>query len=189
MERHVRWTTNSVNQLTFFSNVLLTLSVGFLSFVFKFKDLKGIHFSCHVNWSLTFSAFAVLFSALSALSGVYFALNRLYDFLLSRHLALVRYRALKFHNTLLDQNVYNHTSASKGFRRWFLPFKLLNGNPYSIIVNKSDSLEDVERIKSEFKRLRILTYNIGLITGRLLSIQIYSFMLCLISYLLYLFIS
>jgi hypothetical protein len=187
LERHVRWTENSLNQLTFFNNILVTLTIAFISFAFNLKAFHGLAFSSHVNWSLTFSVFSITLAIVSAISGVYFSFNRLYDFLLSRHLNLTRYRMLKYHDQILNADSYGQDDQISGLRKWFLSFDLLTGYPYKIIVCKGQDSDAIGQVKENFINMRKITYNLGLVTGKLLTIQVISFISCLFAYLLSIF--
>ena len=184
LERHVRWTENSLNQLTFFNNILVTLTIAFISFAFNLKTFHGLEFSSHLNWSLTFSVISITLAIFSAIMGIYFSFNRLYDFLLSRHLNLTRYRMLKYHDQILNADSYGKEQRIPGLKKWFLSFDLLTGYPYKIIVSKGQDESEIRRVKENFVKMRKVTYNLGVVTGKLLTFQVISFIFCLLAYLL-----
>ena len=184
LERHIRWTNNALSQLTFFNNILTTLAIAFISFAFKSKNFQGLEFSTNINWSLTFSLFSLSLAIISSIAGIYFSFNRLYDFLLSRHLNLTRYRMLKYHDIILDAQSYSKSDQIVGISKWFLSFNLLLGSPYKIIVAKNQNTRELDQIKENFVKMRKVTYNLGVITGKLLAYQVYNFILCLLTYLL-----
>ncbi len=184
LERHVRWTNNALSQLTFFNNILTTLAIAFISFAFKAKNFHEMEFSTDVNWSLTFAIFSISFAVVSSVMGIYFSFNRLYDFLLSRHLNLTRYRMLKHHDIILDAQSYNQSDQIIGIKKWFLSFDILQGSPYKITVKKNQNPKELEQVKENFIKMRKTTFNLGIITGKLLAYQVYSFIFCLLTYLL-----
>lgn len=97
LDRHSKWRDISVSQLSFINNLFLTASGTILTLVVKKDILKSLHIctSQNVDWRIFFYVLSLLLIAISTSYGVGVTLCRLYDFRISRHLALVRLRAYK----------------------------------------------------------------------------------------------
>ena len=94
---------------------------------------------------------------------------------------------LKYHDQFLDADSYGQDVHIRGVRKWLLSFGLLTGYPYKIIVRKGQDVDAISQVKENFIKLRMVTYNLGLVTGKLLTLQVISFILCLVAYLLSIF--
>src|SRR5690606_14135236 len=95
-DREVWWTEKSLSQLSFFNNLLLTLSIGFLTFAYKEFSFSHLHFNFNnPNWSLTLIVFSILFALISIVVGLLVAINRLYDFRLTRKVNQIRHRMIE----------------------------------------------------------------------------------------------
>lgn len=92
--RQKEWRDISVTQLSNTNNILLTLSSGLLAFcIEKGKANKFyIDFSQSINWLATTYWVSIFFLGLSITFGIGVLLTRLYDFRISRHIALTRQR-------------------------------------------------------------------------------------------------
>ena len=97
IDRHRIWQDLSLKQMSFFNNLLIIISIGFLGFLVKDEFFKLIHINFQESFhfkSLLF-VISVIIALLSVFYGLLSALVRLYDFRLSRHIALTRLRIYK----------------------------------------------------------------------------------------------
>ncbi len=105
LERQVRWSDKTRDQLSFFNNLLLTLSVGFLSFGYKEIKIDSLSINlCSPQISFTFDVFSFIIMAISIYCGLVVALNRLFDYRLTSHINQIRYWTFKYSDIILDDN-------------------------------------------------------------------------------------
>ena len=89
IERHRNWQNFALGQFSFTNNLLLTISLGFLAYLFE--KVKGNQPNT-IPWLYGLSLFFILSSIFE---GIIVAISRLYDFRISRHVAYVRMRYYK----------------------------------------------------------------------------------------------
>ena len=172
-ERYVRWQDKTIAQLSFFNNLLLTISVGFLSF--GYKEIKVNHMTfnlCTYDLKLTLSIVSLIFMAFSIFYGLIVALNRLYDFRITTHINQVRYWTIKHSKINLDE------SSSTNFKDnlptllclLFKDFDRINIEECKIL--KNESLENIVEFNYKFKRLRAIANILGAKSWKNLKFQI-----------------
>lgn len=178
----MRWADESLKQLSFYNNLLLTLSVGFLSFSFNKYTFSNIHFfGAEVDWCLTFLLISTVSITVSIIAGLFVAINRLQDFRISRRISLIRYRVYKHSGILLSectQDEYNF------WKRLILVF---HNYPTVTIeecksCNKTEN-KKIENIKSKFIELRNISHNLGRTTWNYTVLQTVGFALGIALYL------
>jgi hypothetical protein len=93
-QRHRDWRNIAVNQLSVTNNVLITLSTGLLVFCIKESGIRHIYIACGapVDCRVLLFLIASIILGVSILLGIRVMFSRLYDFRISRHLALCRQR-------------------------------------------------------------------------------------------------
>lgn len=172
-ERYVRWQDKTIAQLSFFNNLLLTISVGFLSF--GYKEIKVNHMTfnlCTYDLKLTLCIVSLIFMAFSIFYGLIVALNRLYDFRITTHINQVRYWTIKHSKINLDE------SSSTNFKDnlptllclLFKDFDRINIEECKIL--KNESLENIVEFNYKFKRLRAIANILGAKSWKNLKFQI-----------------
>jgi len=92
-QRHKEWRDISVTQLSNANNILITLSTGLLALGLTPKTLPNSNFSCAEKISFILLSISICY-------GLAILFVRLYDFRISRHLALCRQR---FYNKYNDK--------------------------------------------------------------------------------------
>ena len=94
--RQREWRDISVTQLSNTNNILLTLASGLFIFGIEKSELCIIYidFSFGIDWLVATFWSSIFLLGLSILYGVGVLLCRLYDFRISRHIALTRQRFL-----------------------------------------------------------------------------------------------
>lgn len=92
-QRHKEWRDISVTQLSNVNNIFITLSTGLLAFIIKNRteDIYFVFCGC-IDWSDASFVIAVILMCISIICGIGVLFSRLYDFRISRHLALTRQR-------------------------------------------------------------------------------------------------
>jgi hypothetical protein len=95
-ERHKEWSNMAVNQLSVTNNLLFTLASGFFVFCVEQKKYKNLHFGLsNFSAEYTFYMLAITCIVISIFCGTIVIFTRLYDFRISRHIALARKRESK----------------------------------------------------------------------------------------------
>jgi len=171
--RHKEWRDITVNQLSNVNNVFTSLSIGFFAFVFNPEKINNEH---KILW------FSLFFLILSITFGLLILLTRLYDFRISRHLAMTRQKTLNHYNSkygLLPDN--RNGEDFNSCDRFIALFK--------IILCKIEfvSYEDIEKkdkslLKKKFERLQELSDVLGSATWKWLKLQVLFFMFSIFLY-------
>ena len=182
-QRNIRWTSESLKQLSFYNNLLLTLSVGFLSLSFNPNHINGLRFSItNIDWSFTFFIISLISIILSILTGLLLAICRLQDFRLTRKVNQIRQRMFEHATVKLNED----TPGKFGFwRRLKLPFQDYPNVTMEECKNyKNLELKEKETIKFKFRELRNIAHNLGLNTWENTKLQTLYFGLSVFLYLL-----
>lgn len=151
-QRNVRWTDKTLVQLSYFNNLVLTLSIGFISFSYRSllnKDLK-ISFE-NIDWSYTLMSFSLVFMFFASYKGLIVSLNRLMDFRITRQIVQIRQRMLEYSDAKMDEST---PTQMKWNERLNLIFKLFKNNYPKITIEQCKSYRNIEQTKKEsIKRL------------------------------------
>lgn len=100
-QRHHDWRDISITQLSNVNNIFITLSTGLLVLGLKPKEGSGI--SC-------FEKISLILLIISILYGIAVLFSRIYDFRISRHLALCRQRFYYEHHKALPDNFLGNSN-------------------------------------------------------------------------------
>ncbi|TXD45740.1 hypothetical protein [Polaribacter sp. IC073] len=158
-KRHQRWSDKAINQLFYFNNLQLTLSVGFLAFAFDKNEFKNICFEpIKINWELTLLIISITLITFSVILGIVLNINRLVDFQIIRHINQVRYRVHKYTNATLDEKSPEKFSFWKRQLLIFKKYKKINLE--SCKEYNSNKIE----INQEFRKMRNISHNLGIKT-------------------------
>lgn len=184
-ERSIRWAEQFRAQLSFYNNLLLTLSIGYLSFTYKPKAFENLHWTLSdekTDFSLTFTVSSIWLVALTILLGLLLAINRLQDFKITKHINEVRKWMYEYSDRKMDQQ-----SPAKFIWNKRL---LLSFQTYPLIILEdclnfnTASQENKDQLKHKFRSLRNIAYNLGLNTWTLTIIQTVAFGLSVCCYLI-----
>lgn len=112
-QRHRAWRDITVAQLSVTNNVLLTLSAGLMAFCFEQVALSDFHINTSesIDKPKLFFAVSIVLLGFSMIYGIGVLFSRLYDFRISRHLALTRQRVAKNKTTAGKTNSLPHHSS------------------------------------------------------------------------------
>lgn len=175
IDRHRNWQNKAIEQLSFANNLLLTISTGLLVFIFDKNKISEAYFCfCNINWSLTLYSLSLFSIILATFVGFIALISRLYDFRLSRHIALIRKRFYeknqdeeKLEKAVLPANDHN----PPGF--WKMAGKLCK-----VIFCRIDFLTKEETKTSKygfplgrFNNIRESSFVLGVATWRLTKFQ------------------
>src|ERR1700759_5722313 len=101
-EREIKWHDMSINQLSFYNNLLILLGTGFLGFAFKDSGLSNYHFTLSNAMLSPTSAFlSLVLMTISVFLGLLCGFNRLLDF---RHSYKINVLRRKFY----EENFQNY---------------------------------------------------------------------------------
>lgn len=155
-QRQREWRDISVTQLSNTNNILLTLSAGLLAFCFDKSQITQIHFSSNgdFSWFVTTYVLAISFLGISMFYGLSVLFSRLYDFRISRHLALSRQR---FHpktfsdSDLGEVNFCHRINALSKVLFFKIPF--LTSDEIKKIKNETELRDKFDKLRGTAKIL------------------------------------
>jgi len=142
-----------------------------------------VDINSNIDWNISLYLFSVLLTIVAIFLGVLVMINRLYDFRISRHIALTRKRIYKKHSQKLPESSLGTIS------KWNIVIEQLN-----IIFKKIEfiSLDDIDSFKAnevsfdnKFNRLRRQSKVIGSIPHKWTKFQILILLFSLTLYLVY----
>jgi hypothetical protein len=184
-ERYVRWSDKTREQLSFFNNLLLTFSIGFLSFVLT-QEKYSVNIRVSTQAQNGLLLISILLILLSVLVGLLLVINRLYDFRITSHINQVRYWFEKSQKNTpkirLDKETPENYCCSK---RLILTFKVLLEKYPRIKIEDCDeyhtlSEKEKREFKEKFRKLRNVAHNLSLGTWNKLKWQIFLFFIGLL---------
>lgn len=189
-ERTIRWQDKSRSQLSYVNDLVLTLSIAFLSFGYDydiFSETSSVFQGISINvksivvalisieCDVTLIKFSFIFSGLSVFFGFLTIIYRLYDFRLTSQINLVRFRAWKHSEAKLDESTPDKYNC---LRRFTLTFKVLSEKYPKITIEECKNFglnpED-STLKHSFRELRNIVHNLGVGTWSMIKFQIISF--------------
>ncbi len=179
-QRHRDWRNISVTQLSVTNNILLTLSSGLMAFCFEKMTLSDFHINTNesIDKPKLLFAISVITLALSMIYGIGVLFSRLYDFRISRHLALTRKRTAKG-NSLPHHNTRDFCCTD---RLQALAKVLFCKLPF-ISYSEAETLN--EETKKNFEELIRLSDILGTASWKWTKFQAGLFLLSSLSYLVH----
>ena len=171
-------TEKSVNQLSFFNNLILTLGVGFIAFGYKNIDLKSLTFTLsNIDCAMTLSFLSILSMALSIILGLFVGLNRLWDFRITRQINQIRQNMYEHSQKKLDESTpqrYNRYDRVTLYCRLFREkYPRINIEQCKAFKNYDTAKQ--KKIEENFRELRKITHNLGLNTWSKTKYQTFFF--------------
>lgn len=155
-ERNIRWTQTALNQLSFFNNLLLSLSVGFLAFCFEYEFFKNLTPSLKdIAWSKSFLIVSIILIVLSIIIGLIISVSRLKDFRITRAINQIRQRTYEHSDELLDEST---PEKYKRIKRTFILFK----KPPEITIEECKKYNEHTNFDFRFRELRNIAHNLGI---------------------------
>lgn len=155
-ERNIRWTQTTINQLSFYNNLLLSLGVGFLAFSFNADFLKNLKFSFNeIDWSISFLVLSLVSIVLSIVIGLITSIARLKNFRITRSINQIRQRTYEHSEKLLDEST---PEEYKRIKRTFIIFK----KQPQISIEECKAYNQTVDFDLRFRELRNLAHNLGL---------------------------
>jgi hypothetical protein len=182
-QRHKDWRDISTKQLSLANNILITISAGYLALIFDKAELKKVYFDFdhEIEFALLFYCLTMTLIILSIIIGVAIMLNRLYDFRISRHLALTRKRIYVVYGEKIPASSTGAISLQETIAE---QFKTLFIKIDFITTEDVDGYKGNKSIfESKFSALRRKSKVLGTLTHKLTKLQIALLLLSLGTYL------
>lgn len=182
LQRQKEWRDISTQQLSLANNILITIAAGYLVLIFDKSELRKIeiNFNSSIDWSILLYSLSILLATSAIFLGVMVMINRLYDFRISRHIALTRKRVYKKHTEVLSE------SALGAISTWDIisgQFNVMFKKIEFITIDEIDSFEaNKESFNSKFNLLRRQSKVIGSTPHKWTKIQILLMLVSLITY-------
>lgn len=185
LQRQKEWRDISTQQLSFSNNILITIAAGYLVLIFDKSELRKVEINLNssIDWPILLYFVSVLLAIAAILLGVMVMINRLYDFRISRHIALTRKRVYKKHTEVLSESTLGAISS------WDIitgQFNIMFKKIEFIAIDEIDSFEaNKESISTKFNLLRRQSKVIGSTSHKWTKIQILLMLVSLIIYTCY----
>lgn len=175
-QRSKEWRDISINQLSYVNNVFISLTTGYL--IFRLENNKidlSINFKEEIDWGSFMSFFSIVMGGLSLIYGIGVLLSRLYDFRISRNLALTRKRFYEDKKKKLDDGELENSC-------FYDRIKVV----LEIVFCKIDfiSKNEVEKneVEDRFNKLRRKANILGEITWIWMKCQVLFFLISVLMY-------
>lgn len=185
LQRQKEWRDISTKQLSSANNILITIASGYLVLIFDKSDLTKIkiNFSASIDWIILLYLVSVLLAIAAIFLGVMVMINRLYDFRISRHIALTRKRLYKKYSKMLPESTLG---AISGCDILIEQINIIFKKIGFITVDDIDSFEGNRKsFIVKFNRLRRQSKVIGSTSHKWTKIQILLLLLSLLAYTCY----
>jgi len=173
--RQKEWRDISVGQLSNTNNVLLTFASGLFVFCIDKGKMNKFHIDLSQDVDIQVATYwiSILLLGLSIVYGIGVLLSRLYDFRITRHIALTRQRYYKKYEKELS---YNDLIDPDWIDRVCAMGQIVFRNSYFITSNEIEVLSK-EVFENKFSNLRKLSAILGTASWRWTKIQIGLFLL------------
>jgi hypothetical protein len=133
-KRNIRWKDRTLSQLSFYNNLLLSLSIVFISVAYKMRRIDNISFSFKdIDCSLTLYVISFVIILFSILKGLIVSLNRLYDFRLTSEINQIRQETWEHSDKKLDEKTPDKYHWWKRKKWFFREMSTCDYQDYSII--------------------------------------------------------
>lgn len=178
-DRNDKWAKRAIKQMSFYNNLLFTLTIAFLGFIYDKADIASLVFSPNnINYPCTFAFISYISMSFSLVFGLIAGISRLSDFRITRRINEIRQNIYKYSNIKYAVSSPNEYSL---LRRYFLLFNfLLDSFPNIKIedcINYKSSMakQEKDKIDGIFETLRDISHNFGSLTWLNLRLQIVFF--------------
>jgi len=181
IERSRNWQNKAISHLTFTNNFILTLSVALLAFIFNKDQLSAFYINLNdsINYHLIFYLISFFSLVLSILTGIIVIISRLFDFRISRHIALTRLRYYRKFKKTLSHDDFPYPSLTEIIQ---IIFKVLFKEINLLTQNETEYLNvDISYMK-KFNSLREFSYKLGSITWIFTKYQLKLFFISCLLY-------
>lgn len=152
------WTNQSISQFGYSLNLFLTVGIAFIGFIVSQRnEYEKVHFACSkIDWSLLFYFITLTLVFCSIVFGAISVISRLYDLRITRHIILVRKRALKKFDKFLPEK-----TIEKKEKINLLKFKIdyIEDTDYKTIDSLNSKFEKLRSQSNSFGNLSLKFHN------------------------------
>lgn len=183
--RHIRWQDYALTQLGYTNNIIITIAIAFFAYSIDKTYLSKFSFHGEFDLKMFFYVFSILFILLSIIFGALTSLSRLYDFKITRNIALTRQR---FCNHCKDnhKSLPGYDFPRPCFCSLFCSLtRILFCHIELMTTNDIKTLLETSALTEKYNRLRKLSHILGILTWKLIKLQF----LCLILSFVFYFLS
>ncbi|WKZ74554.1 MAG: hypothetical protein QY303_10410 [Vicingaceae bacterium] len=176
------WREISVTQLSNTNNVLLTLSSGLMAFCFNKNTITNIYLDLNhdISWIKATYLIAILLLAVSMCYGISVLISRLYDFRISRHIALTRQRVYEHQD---GKTLNNDDLGEFGFFDRLCAFcQVVFCKLPFIKIHETKKSDYDQTLNDNFKKLRKLSKVLGNASWRWTKLEVIFFLLSCLTY-------
>lgn len=187
-QRQREWRNLSTTQLSVTNNILTTVATGYFALAFDRDKLSKftIDLDSKIEWPLTLYYLTLLLILLSIIYGVLVMFSRLYDFRLSRHIALTRQRIYKKYNQALPDSDEEFNSIGWTDRLKGLCYVLFSKINFLSQTDINSFKGNQKSFKKDFNFLRRQSQVLGTASWRWTKIQVGLAILSIVTYLIHL---
>lgn len=181
--RYEYWSEKAITQLGYSLHLFTTIGITSLGYLISIrKEFPKLVFNCNLDFdfNLFFYFSSILLILTSIVYGFISILSRLYDFRLTRHLALSRKRFLKRSKEREDNGLILDKIINEPRGKNWKYFKKIICKKINFI-NENDIIEK-SRFLRKFKKIQIYSKVLGTFSWKTHKIQILLFVIGIISY-------
>lgn len=187
-QRQKEWREISITQLSNTNNILLTISAGLMAFSFDKNKITNIYLDLNhdISWVKATYVIAILLLAISMCYGISVLISRLYDFRISRHIALTRQRVYEHQDgkTLKDDDLGEFGFCDRICAFCQVVFCKL---PF-IKIDETKKAQYGQTLNDSFMKLRKLSRILGTASWRWTKFEIVFFLLSCLTYFIHIII-
>jgi len=173
-KKQEKWAELSIEQLSFFNNLLIVLGTGFLGLAFKGLSFSKYVISIHFENVPTFTMFSLLFMALSVTINLLCSFNRLLVFNHQTHI-------LRLQKRFISENLDLEKSCDVKIKP-LINYWIFKPSFYTVI--DTDYNNDGSEAKDKLCKMIKLLSSLRNMTTNLLKVGIVSFLLSIFFYVL-----
>lgn len=152
------WTNQVMTQFGYSINFFLTIGIALIGFIVSKRDnFNKINFlETNIDWKLLFYFISLLLVLISIIFGSISVLSRLYDLRITRHILIVRKKAMKKIPRYLPEETIE--VKNKFLNVFNLKIEYIVDNDYDI--------KNIELLQSKFKALKTQSITLGNISWK-----------------------
>lgn len=158
-ECHSRWQDITIKQFGYVNNWLISIGIAFLTFAFDKESISKISLSdiSEFDWNIA----TVITVVISIVFGLITALSRLYDFRITRHIAIVKQRFFEVNEVNLENDEFSKPSFCEKIESLKLIFF---EDLHFLSRSESKNILEQPELRVRIKKLRNTSNTLGIIT-------------------------
>lgn len=188
-DRYQTWSERAIDQFSFSNNLLLTISIAVLGYFFTEEKNAIKRISIwrpglnSFDLEATLFVIATVFVVLSIMFGLIVTLARLYDFRLTRHIALIRKHVYIKHVKVFPDKKPDKKTLKKSLCDLVVFLFVFHGKKISWLDYQTYN----EALQSKFETLRSIANGFGNLSWCAFNMQYLSFLIGFLIYIFYVF--